>query len=116
MENIWSVDYVCYSGEIRGACMSQYVKVGRLLAGEEGWIRIMKDGSGEIGRIHQSDILLTLAGMGPVERLKLSSSGKSVRFVVQGLRLVVLAKQVRGMIRDWPKKKAALWREMEVME
>ena len=93
--------------------MNRYVKVGRLIAGDDGWIRLMKDGSGEIGRIHQSDILLTLAGMGPVERLELSSSEKSVQVMAQGSWYVILAKQVRGMIRDWPKKRAALWRVVE---
>ena len=93
--------------------MNRYVKVGRLIAGDDGWIRLMKDGSGEIGRIHQSDILLTLAGMGPVERLELSSSGSSVQVMAQGSWYVILAKQVRGMIRDWPKKRAALWRVVE---
>ena len=96
-----------------GDCMSQYVKVGRLIAGDDGWIRLMKDGSGEIGRIHQSDILLTLAGMGPVEQVQLSSSGGSVQVMAQGSWYVILAKQVRGMIRDWPKKRAALWRVVE---
>ena len=93
--------------------MNRYVKVGRLIAGDDGWIRLMKDGSGEIGRIHQSDILLTLAGMGPVERLELSSSEQSVQVMAQGSWYVILAKQVRGMIRDWPKKRAALWRVVE---
>ena len=86
-----------------GDLMSQYVKVGRLIAGDDGWIRLMKDGSGEIGRINQSDILLTLTGMGPVERFQLSSSGQSIQVMAQGSWYVILAKQVRGMIRDWPK-------------
>ena len=43
--------------------MNRYVKVGRLIAGDDGWVHMMKDGSGEIERIHQSDILLTLAGI-----------------------------------------------------
>ncbi|OQB35905.1 MAG: hypothetical protein BWY05_01215 [Euryarchaeota archaeon ADurb.Bin165] len=90
--------------------MNNYLKVGRLIAGPEGWIRVMKDGSGEIGRVHQSDLLLTLAGIGPAEWLKLSGSGRSIQLMIQGAWYVVLAKQVRGMIRDWPKKKAALWR------
>ena len=93
--------------------MNRYVKVGRLIAGDDGWIRLMKEGSGEIGRIHQSDILLTLAGMGPVERLELSSSGSSVQVMAQGSWYGVLAKQVREKIWDWPKKRAALWRVVE---
>ena len=104
------MDFVRSDIQKGGDCMSQYVKVGRLIAGDDGWVRIMKDGSGEIGRIHQSDILLTLAGMGPVEQLQLSSSGSSVQVMAQGSWYGVLAKQVRGMIRDWPKKRAALWR------
>ena len=104
------MDLVHYSTQKGGDCMSQYVKVGRLIAGDDGWVRLMKDGSGEIGRIHQSDILFTLAGMGPVERLELSNSGKSIQVMAQGSWYVILAKQVRGMIRDWPKKRAALWR------
>jgi hypothetical protein len=93
-----------------GDGMNRYEKVGRLMAGDDGWIRLMKDGSGEIGRIHQSDILLTLAGIGPVERFQLSSSGSSIQVMAQGSWYGVLTKQVRGMIRDWPKKRAALWR------
>jgi hypothetical protein len=84
--------------------------IGRLIADADGWIREFKDGTGEIGRIHQSDILLTLAGIGPGERLELSISGQSVQVLAQGPLYVVLAKQVKGMIRDWPKKRAALWR------
>ena len=94
--------------------MNRYVKVGRLIAGDDGWVHIMKDGSGEIVRIHQSDILLTLAGIEPVERFQLSFSGHSVRIMVQGFWYAVLAKQVRDMIREWPKKRAALWRGVEV--
>ena len=93
--------------------MSQYVKVGRLLAGVDGWVRIMKDGCGEIYRVHQSDVLLTLAGMGPNEVVELSSSGKSVRFLVNGSGYMAIAKQVRGMIERWPKRKAALWGRVE---
>ncbi len=104
------MDLVHHSTQKGGDRMSQYMKVGRLIAGDDGWIRLMKDGSGEIGRIHQSDILLTLAGMGPVERFQLSSSGGSVQVMAQGSWYVILTKQVRGMIRDWPKKRAALWR------
>ena len=76
-----------------GDCMSQYVKVGRLIPGDNDEIRIIKDGTGEIGRIHQSDILLTLAGMGPVERFQLSSSGSSIQVIAQGSSYVILAKQ-----------------------
>ncbi len=94
--------------------MNRYVKVGRLIAGDDGWVHIMKDRPGEIERIHQSDILLTLAGIGPVERFQLSFSGHSVRIMVQGFWYGVLAKQVRDMIREWPKKRAALWRDVDV--
>ena len=107
------MDLVHHSTQKGGDCMSQYVKVGRLIAGDDGWVRLMKDGSGEIGRIHQSDILFTLAGMGPVERLELSNSGKSIQVMAQGSWYVILAKQVRVMIRDWPKKRAALWRVVD---
>ena len=113
MERVCSVHMVHHSSQKGGDLMNQYVKVGRLIAGDDGWVRLMKDGSGEIGRIHQSDILLTLAGMGPVERFQLSSSGSSIQVIAQGSSYVILAKQVRGMIRDWPKKKAALWRVVE---
>ena len=104
------MDVVRHTNTKGSDSMSQYEKVGRLMAGDDGWIRLMKDGSGEIGRIHQSDILLTLAGIGPVERFQLSSSGSSIQVMAQGSWYVILAKQVRGMIRDWPKKRAALWR------
>ena len=104
------MDVVRHTNTKGSDSMSQYEKVGRLIAGDDGWIRIMKDGSGEIGRIHQSDILLTLAGMGPVERFQLSRSGGSVRIMAQGSWYGVLTKQVRGMIQYWPKKRAALWR------
>ena len=110
MDNLERVEWYAVDGEKRGDYRNRYEKVGRLIADADGWIQVMKDGSGEIGRIHQSDILLTLAGIGLVERLELSNSGQSVQVMDHGSWYVVLAKQVRGMIRDWPKKRAALWR------
>ncbi len=78
------MDMVRHPIQKGGDRMNRYVKVGRLIASDYGWIRVMKVGSGEIVRIHQSDILLTLAGMGPVERLQLSGSGQSVQVMAQG--------------------------------
>lgn len=37
--------------------MSQYLKVGRLLPEENGVIRIMKDGVGEIGTVNLADVI-----------------------------------------------------------
>jgi len=39
--------------------MSQYLKVGRLLPGENGDIQIMKNGFGEIGAVNGVDVILT---------------------------------------------------------
>lgn len=39
--------------------MSGYLKIGRLLPGENDMIRIMRDGAGEIGTVSRADVILT---------------------------------------------------------
>jgi len=87
----------------------RYEKVGRLIPGDNDCIRMMLDGTGEIGVIPMADILLLFGGIAP-DGLSLSDSGNRVILTgPRGEEYVVLTKQVRGMIRDWPQKKAALF-------
>ena len=91
----------------------RYEKVGRLIPGDGDSIRMMLDGTGEIGMIPVTDILLLFGGIAP-DGLSLSESGNRVILTGRtGEEYVVLTRQVRGMIRDWPKKRAALWRVVE---
>ncbi|PWR75894.1 hypothetical protein ACKUB1_18525 [Methanospirillum stamsii] len=83
----------------------RYEKVGRLRPGENRSCEVILDGHGVIRNIQASDLLLVLNGL-LVPDLELSESGN--RIIISG-RYVVLVKQVRVMIRDWPKKKAALF-------
>ena len=83
----------------------RYEKVGRLVAGEDGMIRVIRDGHGILQIIPTGDIILTLQGL-PVPGLELSESGN--RILISG-KYFVLVRQVRGMIQDWPRKKAALF-------
>lgn len=83
----------------------RYEKVGRLRSGENRSCEVILDGHGVIRNIQASDLLLVLNGL-LVPELELSESGN--RIIISG-RYVVLVKQVRVMIRDWPKKKAALF-------
>jgi hypothetical protein len=87
----------------------RYEKVGRLRPSGEGIVEVIRDGEGVIRSIRTVDIILALNGL-PVPGLEMSESGN--RMVISGTdgrEYVVLEKQVRGMIRDWPKKKAALF-------
>ena len=98
--------------------MSYYLKVGRLLPGENGDIRIMKDSTGEIGTVVRADVILTLAGMEPFPvspsgEMDLSNPRKAVKFVVNGVLYLAIADQVRVMLNEWPKKKAALFGVVE---
>jgi len=87
----------------------RYEKVGRLIPGDGDTFRMMLDGTGEIGVIPMADILLLFGGIAP-DGLSLSESGNRVIVTgASGEEYVVLTRQVRGMIRDWPKKKAALF-------
>jgi len=85
----------------------RYEKVGRLIPGDGDTFRMMLDGTWEIGVIPMADILLLFGGIAP-DGLSLSGN----RVIVTGAsgeEYVVLTRQVRGMIRDWPKKKAAVF-------
>lgn len=87
----------------------RYEKVGRFIPGDGDRIRMMVDGTGEIGVIPMTDILLLFGGIAP-DGLSLSESGNRVILTgPTGEEYVVLTSQVRGMIREWPKKKAALF-------
>jgi len=89
----------------------RYEKVGRLIPGDNDTIRMMLDGTGEIGVIPMTDILLLFGGIAP-DGLALSESGNRVILTgASGEEYVVLNSQVRGMIREWPKKKVALFVE-----
>ena len=89
----------------------RYEKVGRLIPGDGDRIWMMLDGTGEIGVIPVTDILLLLGGIAP-DGLALSESENRVILTgPMGEEYVVLTRQVRGMIRDWPKKKVALFVE-----
>lgn len=91
----------------------RYEKVGRLRPGEKGIIEVILDGHGVIRSIRVEEFILGLNGL-LVEGLKITESEK--RIVISGNyggEYSVLTKQVRGMIRDWPKKKAALFRVEE---
>lgn len=89
----------------------RYEKVGRLIPGDGDRIWMMLDGTGEIGVIPVADILLLFGGIAP-DSLALSESGNRVILTgASGEEYVVLTRQVRGMIQDWPKKMAALFVE-----
>ena len=84
----------------------------RSRSNEDAWI--LKDDSGEIGMVSRANVILTLAGMEPFPispsgEMDLSTPGKALKFVVDGVLFLAIADQVRGMINEWPRKKAALW-------
>ena len=87
--------------------ISQYLKVGRLLPGDNGEIRIIKDGVGEIGTVKKTDAILTCGEM------DLSIPGKAVKFKVNGILFLAIRRQVVGMINEWPRRKAALFGVVE---
>ncbi len=94
---------------VRGVPPVRYEKVGRLIPGDQHTITIIRDGTGEIGSIPTADIILLLGGI-PHDRLCLSASGNRVILTGPGgQEYVALTRQVRGMMRDWPHKKAALF-------
>ena len=89
MESVCSVDLVHHPTQKGGDCMSQYVKVGRLIPGDNDEIRIIKDGTGEIGRVTKADAILTCGGPEPFPILPsggmdLSIPRKAVNFTVNG--------------------------------
>ena len=94
--------------------MSGYLKVGRLLPGENDEIRIIKDGVGEIGAVTKADAILTCGGLEPFPilpsgEMDLSIPGKAVKFVIGGVMFLAIRSQVIGMINEWPRKKVALF-------
>jgi hypothetical protein len=94
---------------VREAPLVRYEKVGRLIPGDTDVIRMMLDGTGEIGVIPVTDLLLLFGGIAP-DGVAMSESGNRVFLTgPMGEEYVVLTRQVRGMIREWPKKKAALF-------
>ena len=99
--------------------MSQYLKVGRLLPGENDVIRIMKDGAGEIGTVTKADMILTCGGLepfpvDPLGEMDLSNPGKAVKFTVNGVLFLAIRSQVVNMINQWPRRKAALFGVVDV--
>ena len=98
--------------------MSRYLKVGRLLPGKNDEIRIIKDGTGEIGTVTKADAILTCGGLEPFPvvptgEMGLSIPGKAVKFVIGGVLFLAIRHQVVGMINGWPRKKAGLWGAVE---
>ena len=98
--------------------MSGYLKVGRLVPGDNDEIRIMKDGTGEIGRVTKADAILTCGGLEPFTvvpsgEMDLSIPGKAVKFVIGGVLFLAIRSQVVGMINEWPRRKAALFGVVE---
>ena len=98
--------------------MSGYLKVGRLLPGDNDVIRIVKDGTGEIGTVTKADAILTCGGLEPFPvlpsgEMDLSIPGKAVKFVIGGVLFLAIRSQVVGMINEWPRKKAGLWGVVE---
>ena len=94
--------------------MSGYLKVGRLLPGDNDEIRIIKDGTGEIGTVIRADAILTCGGLEPFPvvpsgEMDLSLPGKAVKFVIGGVLFLAIRSQVVGMINEWPRRKAALF-------
>lgn len=101
-----------------GECMSQYLKVGRLLPGGDDLIHIIKDGTGEIGTVTKADAILTCGGLEPFPvlpsgEMDLSNPGKAVKFVIGEVLFQAIRSQVVGMINEWPRKKAALFGVVE---
>ena len=93
----------------REAPSIRYEKVGRLRPGENGVIEVIRDGSGVLGIIPTGDVILALNGLS-IPGLSVQDSGKMMEITgTDGRVYVVLVRQVRGMIRDWPKGKAALF-------
>ena len=75
-------------------------------------IEVIRDGIGVIGIIPTGDVILVLNGLS-VPMLSVNGSGKMMEITgTDGRTYFVLVKQVRGMIRDWPKKKAAVFWEI----
>lgn len=99
----------------RPAPVRRYEKAGRLLAGEDGMIHVIVDGRGEIGSFLPSDMICALSGL-DIPNLTLSDSGNGLFYSHEGRAYLCLARQVRGMIGSWPKKKAALFVVQDVME
>ena len=94
--------------------MSSYLKVGRLLPGDNDEIRIIKDGTGEIGTVTKADLILTCGGLEPFPilpsgEMDLSIPMKAVKFVIGGVLFLAIRSQVVGMINEWPRRKAALF-------
>ncbi|PWR75354.1 hypothetical protein ACKUB1_09715 [Methanospirillum stamsii] len=98
--------------------MSGYLKVGRLLPGENDEILVIVDGSGEIGRVTKADVILTCGGVEPFPilpsgEMDLSTPGKAVKFTVNGVLFLAIRRQVVNMINKWPRRKAALFGVVE---
>jgi hypothetical protein len=62
---------------VREAPLVRYEKVGRLIPGDTDVIRMMLDGTGEIGVIPVTDLLLLFGGIAP-DGVAMSESGNRV--------------------------------------
>lgn len=91
-----------------------YEKVGRLIVEGDGDIRCIRDGTGEVLRFHKADLMLRLADLSS-RGVWMSESGRRVLFSGQdGVVYWVFTRQVRGMLEQWGKKKAAMFVMREV--
>ena len=96
--------------------LSGYEKVGRLLPRPDDRVGIIRDGHGEIGSVTKRDLGMVLMGplpavVCPDGEITCSESARSIRVFVPGHSVVYMAfvRQVRGMIEQWPKRKAAVF-------
>lgn len=99
-------------------CMSRYLKVGRLLPGDNDEIRIINDYRGDVGTVTKADMILTCGGLEPFPvlpsgEMDLSAAGKAVKFKVDGILYLAIRRQVVGMINNWPYQKAAVFCPVE---
>lgn len=104
--------------------MNEWVKIGRLLPGEEEIVIINHDQLGDIGVLTVLQIQELLKGnepqeikAGPFNDLKVGDADLSIlttgcKMVIPtntGSLFVAITRQVLNMLDNWPNKKAALW-------
>ena len=90
-----------------------FEKVGRLKPDEKNdTIRVIIDGSGDIGRISRERMEMMVTGLEPV----LSSSDVVIELLIREEMIQVLGWQVKGMVEKWPWKKAGVWRGENYIE
>jgi len=100
--------------------VTEYDKIGRLLpAGEV--VLIVVDGQGEIGSVTPGELSAIALGLGPVQvspvgTVDRSVTGRSIWFTIPGqpgVVCMVSTKQVRNLLDQYPRKKAAVFAPVE---